>query len=256
MKLILTRPLSCLDAETTGKNPAIDRICQLAVIIIQPDKSTTKFCRLINPGVPIPPEATAVHGITDEMVKDAPSFSSIAKSLHGILKDKDLLTYNGNNFDIPLLAEEFNRCGLAFPSEDQKLLDAQVIFHKKEERSLAAAHKFYLGSEMTDAHDAGADTLAALKVFFAQVEKYEDLSEMETVEQLAEFCKRDNRLDLEGKFVKAENGDVLITFGKYRDQPVQVAFKDKGYLTWLKKAEFTANTKRVLNALIEEVNNK
>jgi DNA polymerase-3 subunit epsilon len=247
------RPICFLDCETTGTNVATDRIVSISV---RKYSSMTDFedrGTLINPGIPIPPKATETHGITDEMVVDKPIFNRIAKSLVDFMSGCNLAGYNIINFDIPLLSEEFSRSGISFPG-DGLMLDACSIFKKKEERNLTAALKFFCGKELTDAHDAMADTIASAEVFFQQLNHYPDLGEL-SIEDLAEYCKWDKRIDLAGNFILNDEGVVVFSFGKYKSEPVvqTMKFKNKGYYDWFMGADFPSQSKTVLRQLMGEL---
>lgn len=257
MKLKLLKPLAFTDLETTGTSVTKDRIVQIAVVIVFPDGRRDKYVTLINPEMPIPATATAVHHITDEMVKDAPKFRDIAGWLYNHLSPCDLGGYNSNRFDIPMLAEEFERCGIEFPIEGQVFVDAQVIFHGMEKRTLGAAYKFYVDPEkdLENAHDALVDTEATVDVFFNQVRIYEDLSEMESISQIVNFFKKEERLDLAGKFIRNEEGIELFNFGKHRGKTVSEGMLDKGYYTWMigDKSDLSSNSKAVAKRLYDQV---
>lgn len=264
----LSRPLCFFDTETTGVNPAKDRIVSIAVIKFYPDGRKDSRYMVLDPEMPIPAEATEVHGITDEMVKGKPKFRQIASALHNFLLDSDLGGYN-ISFDIPLLAEEFERYNaylaallaevsgnakpLEFPIPGTRIVDSCVIFKKKEERTLSAAVKFYLGKDMEDAHNAQADTQASYDVLVAQLERYPDLKEM-SFDEVVEFCKYDGpeRIDLKGVFVIDGDGDPMYGSGKHKDKKVQ---SELGYLSWMVyKSEpgiYTQNTLKIARRLLE-----
>ncbi|MEF2643055.1 MAG: 3'-5' exonuclease, partial [Paramuribaculum sp.] len=176
MKLNLTRPLVFFDLETTGTNITHDRIVEISIVKVMPDGTDTERTRRINPGMPIPAEATAVHHITDADVANEPSFKQIAKSLAEMFKDCDIAGFNSNRFDIPLLLEEFNRAGINLDLSRTRFIDVQTIFHKKEQRTLSAAYRFYCGKNLDDAHSASADTRATYEVLKAQLDRYDDLT--------------------------------------------------------------------------------
>jgi len=266
MKLNLEKDLVALDAETTGLSVSKDRIVQLAMVKIFADgRKPEERCRLVNPGIPIPVEVTAVHSITDEMVKNEPTFSKLAKGIQAFIGDSDLLTYNGNRFDIPLLMEEFERAGLPLDMTGRKTIDAQRIFHKMEPRNLSAAVKFYTGKKMEGAHDAGNDIRATVNVLFGQIKKYDgvDFEEKDgtiiaspiknDMKALHEFCTEPNEIDFQGKVKLDANGVAVLTFGKYQGKPVaESLYGDKNYRNWILTGDFTVDTKKVIERLVNE----
>jgi DNA polymerase-3 subunit epsilon len=253
MELTLKRPLFFFDLETTGTNIVHDRIVELAYIKLHPDGREESKTRRINPGIPIPAEATAVHGISDDDVRDCPTFRQIAKSLADIIGDSDLAGFNSTRFDIPLLAEEFLRADVDIDFSTRKFLDMQVIFHRREPRTLEAAYKFYCGKEaLNDAHSAAADTRATMEVLFGQLERYGDLPH--TVDELAaEYSGHNDNVDLAGRIIRNEQGKEIINFGKYKGQPAEEVLKDTGYYDWIQKGDFTANTKAVIRRIYRRV---
>ena len=194
IKLNLERPIIFFDLETTGTNVTHDRIVELSYIKIYPDGREEKKTRRINPEMPIPPASTAIHHITDEDVKDEPTFRQIAKSLLSIFEGSDIAGYNSNKFDVPVLMEEFGRCGINFDIAGRRFIDVQNIFHKMERRTLVAAYKFYCGANLEDAHSALADTQATYEVLLGQLAKYPELEN--DVEFLAKFSTIGRNLDL------------------------------------------------------------
>lgn len=249
----LDRPLSFFDLETTGTDVANDKIVSIAVSKFLPDGSVIEKYMLLNPGIPIPAEATAVHGLTDEMVKDAPLFKQISRSLYNFLSDTDLGGYNISRFDVPLLCEEFMRCEIPFFELGFKVVDPYVIFVRKEERNLSAAVKFYCDEDMEGAHDATADNLATLKVFRAQIERYPDLAE-KSLEELDEFCADDKvRVDPAGNFVVDEEGDIIFARGKHKGDKCS---EQMGYLKWMIGAKDNKTGKPVYPATTIFVANK
>jgi len=244
----LTKPLAFFDLETTGLNIAEGRIVSIAIHKLNIDGTIEKKYRLINPTIPIPKEASDVHGIVDENVKDEPTFSQLSKGLHGFIKDCDLGGYNAINYDIPLLSEEFARCQIMFPSLQVKMVDAGRIFHLKEPRTLEAAYKKYCGGDMEDAHDAEADTQATYEVFLAQLEQYDDIGK--TTEEIHQFCKDgDNRADLANKIIIDENGDYIFNFSKAKGKRV---IDDVEMANWILDKDFTYNTKMVVKYALEK----
>jgi DNA polymerase-3 subunit epsilon len=246
--LELKRPLAFFDLETTGLNVAEDRICSIAIHKLGIDGEVEKKYTLINPTIPIPKEASEVHKITDDMVKDKPTFRQLSKGIHAFLQDCDLGGYNMINYDLPLLSEEFARCQLMFPSPTVKTVDAGRIFHIKEPRTLESAYLKFCNKTMDDFHNAEADTQATYEVFMAQLEKYDDIGE--TTEEIHKFCKDgDNRADLSNKIVINEKGEYVFNFGKCKGQRVQ---DDVGFANWMLDKDFTYNTKLVVKHALEK----
>jgi DNA polymerase-3 subunit epsilon len=265
MKLNLIRDLLVFDVETTGLSVSKDRIIQLATIKYFADgREPIERVRYINPGMPIPKEVTDLTGINDEMVKDAPTFRQIHKRLLEFIGDADLLTYNGNRFDIPLLLEEFERCGVQLDMTDRKYVDAQRIFHMMEPRTLKAAMKFYCNEELIKAHDALADTKATMSVFEAQVERYEGKETedkhgnkitpiVNNIDALHDFVNDPNELDFQGKIKLNSEGIAVFTFGKYQLLPVgQSLAGDRKYMHWILNGDFCSDTKRHVQRLVNE----
>ncbi len=248
MKLNLKNPLTFFDLETTGVDVAVDRIVEISWLKISPAGQEKSYTQLVNPTVPIPPEVTAIHGISDEDVKDKPTFAELAQSLANDFEGCDFAGYNSNKFDIPLLAEEFLRVDVDFDMRKRKLIDVQVIFHKKEQRTLSAAYKFYCQKEHTDAHSAEADTRATFEILMAQLDHYGDLEN--DVDFLSVFSAQHKNADLAGRIVYNENDVEVFNFGKYKGQPVEdVLKKDPGYFGWMLKSDFPLYTKNVLTKI-------
>ncbi|MDR0834434.1 MAG: 3'-5' exonuclease [Candidatus Symbiothrix sp.] len=245
MKLNLKNPIVFFDLETTGLNIASDRIVEIAYLKVMPNGDEESKTRKINPEMAIPPEATAIHGISDEDVKDAPTFKEIAKSLAAQIEGCDLAGFNSNRFDIPLLAEEFLRAGVDIDFSKRKFIDVQTIFHKKEQRTLVAAYKFYCGETLEDAHSAEADTKATYEVLKAQLDKYPDLEN--DMSFLAEFSAYGNNVDFAGHIVYDDQKREVINFGKHKGRLVEDVFKtDMGYYDWMMTGNFPLHTKKVL----------
>lgn len=247
MNLPLTRPLVFFDLETTGTDIVADRIVQISVLKIFPDKSEESRTRLINPGIPIPAGATAVHGISDDDVRDQPAFRSVARGLFEFLAGCDLAGYNSNNFDVPFLVEEFARCGLEFPQPGTKLIDVCTIFKRKEERTLTAAYKFYCGRTLEHAHDAAADVRATYEVFARQLDRYPDLGAA-TLEELHEYCTREETVDYARKLARNDQGEIVFNFGKYKDQTVT---SQPDYARWMTESDFPEGTKVILRKILD-----
>ena len=210
MKLQLTRPIAFIDLETTGINITNDRIVELAIEKISPDGTKLVKRKLINPLMPIPASSSAIHGITDEMVKDAPSFKQVANEIKQFIDGCDLGGYNSNRFDIPMLLEEFLRVGIEFTADGKKLVDVQKIFHLMEQRTLSAAYKFYCNKVLEGAHGAEADATATWEVLEAQLERYPQIGD--TVDHIMKFTGEDDIVDFARRFVK-DKGIEIFNFG-------------------------------------------
>lgn len=248
MKLQLTRPIAFIDLETTGINISTDRIVEIAIVKISPDESRQVKRKLINPMMPIPASSSAIHGITDEMVKEAPSFKQVANEIKQFLENADLGGYNSNRFDIPMLIEEFLRIGIEFSADGRKLVDVQKVFHMMEQRTLSAAYKFYCQKTLEGAHSAEADAIATWEVLEAQVERYPHIGD--TVESIVKFTGEDDIVDFARRFVK-ENGIEIFNFGKHKGKPVtQVLKEEPQYYDWMMKGDFAMNTKQKLTEIL------
>jgi len=254
MNLPLQRPFAVFDLETTGINVTQDRIVEIAVIKINPDGTEEEFYKRVHPTIPIPKESSEIHGIYDEHIKDAPTFAQLADELAAFLGDADLAGYNSNKFDIPVLAEEFLRCNHSFDIRSRKFVDVQNIFHKMEQRTLAAAYQFYCQQNMENAHNALYDTRVTLEVFKAQLERYQDLSK--TVEGLADFSRQGNVEwhDFAGRLAKNAEGVVIYNFGKHKGKTVEEIFDiEPGYCGWMLDADFPLYTKQLLREEMERI---
>lgn len=248
MKLNLRRPLAFLDLETTGINVSSDRIVEISVLKINPNGSEEWLISRINPEMPIPPKSTAIHGITDEDVADAPKFREIAKNLAAFLEGTDLAGFNAIKFDIPVLAEEFLRVNIDFSFLKRKYVDVQVIFHRKEQRTLTAAYKFYCDRELENAHSSKADTQATYEVLMSQLDRYSDLEN--DVEKLADFSAYNNLVDFAGRIIYDEKGVEVFNFGKHKGKPVETVFRDDpSYYSWMMNGDFPLYTKKILTEI-------
>ncbi len=248
MDLKLKRPIAFLDLETTGINVTNDRIIELSVLKISPNGKEEWMTSRVNPGIPIPEKSTAIHGIRDEDVANSPSFKEIARNLASFLEGCDLAGYNAIKFDIPLLAEEFLRADTDFTFNRRKYIDVQVIFHKKEQRTLSAAYQFYCNRELEDAHSSKADTQATFEVLKSQLDRYVDLEN--DVDKLAEFSSFNTNVDFAGRIILDENGLEVFNFGKYKGKPVETVFsEDPAYYSWMMNSEFPLYTKKVLTEI-------
>ena len=248
MKLKLKRPIVFFDLETTGVDSAKDRIVEVSMIKIMPDGEEICKTRKLNPGMHIPEEATAIHGITDDDVKDCPTFAQVAKSLAQFLQGCDFGGFNSNRFDLPLLVEEFMRAGVEVDFKRRRFIDVQNIFHKKEQRTLVAAYKFYCDRDLTEAHSAEADTRATYEVLQAQLDRYPDLEN--DVDALAEFSSRGESADYAGRILYNEKGEEVFGFGKYKGRPVAEVFRaEPSYYAWMMNGDFPLYTKRVITEI-------
>lgn len=249
MKLNLKRPIIFFDLETTGLDIAKDRIVELCYIRVEPNGNEEARSMRINPEMHIPEVASSVHGITDDDVKDCPTFADVAPQLAATFEGCDLAGFNSNRFDLPLLTEEFMKAGVNIDLSHVQAIDVQNIYHKLEKRTLAAAYKFYCGRDLENAHSALADTQATYEVLQAQLDHYpNDLQN--DVDFLAEFSRMNRNIDFAGRFVYDESGKELINFGKYKGKAIKdVLSRDPGYYSWIMQGDFTLNTKQVLTKL-------
>ncbi len=249
MKLELKKPLIFFDLETTGINITKDKIVEISLIKVMPNGEEIEKTRRINPEMPIPEASTAVHHITDDDVKDCPTFKQIAKDLARIFEGSDVAGFNSNRFDVPMLEEEFLNAGVDFDFSKSRFIDVQTIFHKKEQRNLVAAYKFYCNKDLGElAHSANGDTKATYEVLKAQLERYADLQN--DVEWLSTFSSQNNNVDLAGRIIKNDKGVAVFNFGKYKGQAVEEVLKrDTGYYGWMMQGDFPLNTKKVLTQI-------
>ncbi len=248
MNLQLSRPICFLDLETTGINVSTDKIVEIAIVKISPDGTQVIKRKLINPEMLIPKTASDIHGISDEMVKDAPTFKVVANEIKQFIEGSDLAGYNSNRFDIPMLNEEFLRAGVSVDVESRKLLDVQKVFHMMEQRTLSAAYKFYCQKNLDDAHSAEADAMATWEVLEAQLQKYPQLGN--TVDAIVKFTGEDQIVDFARRFV-IENGVEVFNFGKHKGKPVtQVLKEEPQYYDWMMKGDFALHTKQKLTEIL------
>ena len=248
MQINLANPLVFFDLETTGINISKDRIVEISILKVHPNGKEESKTRRINPDMPIPQEATAIHGITDEDVKDCPKFKEIAKSLAVQIEGCDLAGFNSNRFDIPLLAEEFLRAGVDIDLNKRKFVDVQTIYHKMEQRTLAAAYKFYCDKDLESAHSAEIDVKATYEVLQAQLERYPDLKN--DIKYLSEFSSYNNHVDFAGRMIYNDKGEEVINFGKYKGRLVTEVFNvDPGYYSWIMDGDFALHTKKMLTEI-------
>ena len=248
MKLKIKRPLCFFDLETTGISITNDRIVEMAVIKLYPSEKIEKKVWLINPQIPIPKEVSAIHGITDQMVSEAPSFKQLSKSIYSFIKGCDLAGYNSDRFDIPLLIEELLRSEINFDTKNLKTIDVQTIFHKMEQRNLSAALEFYCDKKIEKAHSAAVDTQATYDVLMAQLDRYDNLEP--NISFLNDFTTRKKSVDFAGYIILNKEGKECFSFGKHKGKTVQeILEKEPGYFGWLLNAEFPLYTKKILTEI-------
>ena len=248
MELKLVKPIVFFDLETTGINIGNDRIVEISMLKIFPNGKKLSKTWLVNPEIQIPKEATALHGITNEKVVTEPTFKELADSINEMIADADLAGFNSNRFDIPLLAEEFLRVGMDFDMNDRKAIDVQVIFHKKEQRTLSAGYKFYCNKELEDAHSAEADTNATYEILKAQLDRYDDIEN--SVEALSYYSSHSKRADFAGFILFNDEDQEIFSFGKYKGRVVEDVLKENpGYNAWIQNADFPLYTKKVLQSI-------
>lgn len=245
MELNLKKPLAFFDLETTGTDIAKDRIVEISIFKVNPNQSTELKTIKINPTIPIPEKTSKIHGIYDKDVENAPTFAQEAKNIANFLKGCDLAGYNSNRFDIPLLVEEFLRVNVNFNIKNRRFIDVQIIFHKKESRTLSGAYKFFCNKTLENAHSAEADTKATYEILKAQLDKYDDLKN--DVDALAKFSYHNKNADFAGRIIFNKAGEEVFNFGKYKGRTVKEVLKrDKGYFSWMLNADFPLYTKKIL----------
>jgi DNA polymerase-3 subunit epsilon len=250
MPLSLARPICFIDLETTGINVSTDRIVEIAIVKIGIDGTKQVKRRLVNPEMPIPKASSEVHGITDEMVKDAPTFKQIANEVKQFMEGSDIGGYNSNRFDVPMLNEEFLRAGIGVDIESRKLLDVQKVFHMMEQRTLSAAYQFYCHKTLEDAHTAEADATATWEILEAQIERYPQIGN--TVESIVKFTGEDEIIDFARRFIY-DNGVAVFNFGKHKGKPVvQVLKEEPQYYDWMMKGDFALHTKQKLTEILNK----
>lgn len=248
MGLELKKPIVFFDLETTGINIAKDRIVEISILKVFPNGNKESKTWLVNPEMKIPKETSEIHGITDEKVANEPTFRQLAKDVETLIKGCDLAGFNSNRFDIPLLAEEMLRVGIDFDMNNRVAIDVQVIFHKKEQRTLSAGYKFYCDKELENAHSAKADTLATYEILLAQIDKYEDIGT--DVKRLSEYSSHQKRADFAGFLMFDEEDHETFSFGKYKGRKVTDVFEENpGYYAWIQNADFPLYTKKVLTQI-------
>lgn len=248
MDLKLKRPIVFFDIEATGLDVVKDRIVEISLLKVHPGGKEEKQTFRINPEKKISKEAFEIHGISNDEVKDEPKFAEVAKDILAYFQNSDIGGYNSNKFDVPMLAEEFLRADIDFDIKSSKLVDSQVIFFKKEQRTLEAAYEFYCGKTLENAHGAEADTFATFEVLKGQLDKYPDLTN--DISQLAEMSKQANNADFAGRIVYNDKGEECINFGKHKGTPVaEVLQKEPGFYKWMMYGDFPRYTKKVLTAV-------
>jgi DNA polymerase-3 subunit epsilon len=248
LNLNLKRPIAFIDLETTGINVSTDRIVEISVLKISPNGKEEWMSSRVNPEMAIPPKSTAIHGIKDEDVAGSPTFKEIAKNLTVFMEGCDLAGYNAIKFDIPVLAEEFLRTNIDFNFRKRRYVDVQVIFHKKEQRTLAAAYHFYCNKELEGAHGSKADTAATFEVLKSQLDRYKDLEN--DIEKLAAFSSFNNNVDFAGRIILDENGVEIFNFGKHKGKSVELVFSEEpAYYSWMMNGDFPLHTKKVLTEI-------
>ncbi|QAA81170.1 3'-5' exonuclease [Aequorivita sp. H23M31] len=256
MELNLKKPICFFDLETTGINVAKDRIVEIAILKVYPNGNKESHTWRVNPEMPIPPESSAIHGITNEMVANEPTFKELAPKVYALIKDSDLGGFNSNRFDIPLLAEELLRSEIDFDMKRALSVDVQTIFHKMEKRTLEAAYKFYCGKNLVDAHSAAADTEATYEVLKSQLDKYDELEN--DIAFLADFSSHKEHVDFAGFISYNAEGFEIFSFGKYKGRLVHDILEvDSGYFGWVINADFPLYTKKVLTRIrLQKLNTK
>ncbi|CAM1349236.1 exonuclease domain-containing protein [Tenacibaculum halocynthiae] len=252
MELNLKKPIVFFDLETTGISIATDRIVEISILKVFPNGNKESKTWLVNPEIEIPEASTAIHGITNEKVVTEPTFKDLSVKINEMIEGCDLAGFNSNRFDIPLLAEELMRVGIDFDMTNRKAIDVQVIFHKKEQRTLSAGYKFYCGKDLKGAHSAEADTLATYEILLAQLSKYDDIGN--TVEELSEFSSHTQRADFAGFILFNDDKQEIFSFGKYKGRLVEDVLKENpGYNSWIQNADFPLYTKKVLRQIKERM---
>ncbi len=251
MSIRLNRPLAFIDLETTGINLGTDRIVEIAIVKSLPNGTKLVKRKLVNPEMPIPAVTSAVHGITDDMVKDAPTFKQIANEIKQFLDESDLAGFNSNKFDIPMLVEEFLRTGIEFRMDGRKMLDVQKIFHLFEPRTLSAAYKFYCQKELVDAHSAEADADATREILDAQVKAYPQLGD--TIESIINAVGDEEIVDFAKRMVY-EDGKIIFNFGRHKGKIVEeVLHKERSYYDWMMQGDFPQYTKQKLTEILHKM---
>lgn len=260
MKLNLKIPLCFFDIEATGVNVANDRIIEIAVIKVFPNGDVQRKTNLLNPTIPVPAESTLIHGITNEDVKDKPTFKEVARDYAKFFEGADLAGFNILKFDVPILVEEFLRADVEFDYSRKKIIDSQKIFHLMEKRTLSAAYKFYCQKAMDNAHSAESDTQASMEVLISQIEKYDGLDVTDSLERKVGMIKNDmetlgklvgnDMIDLAGRMIRNNKDEVIFNFGKHKGKVVEKVFAEEpAYYDWMMNGDFPLDTKRKLTEI-------
>ena len=266
MKFNLDRDLCFFDVESTGLNVIRDRIVQIAIIKYPKNgEDPLEFVELINPGIPISPEAMSVHGLTPDILRNKPTFQQIGKQIFDFIGNSDLAGYNSNRFDVPILMEEFARIGLELDMSKRRTIDVQRIFYKMEPRTLSAAYKYYTGNKMQNAHDALEDVRATIDVLKGQLEMYKDTDIEDQdgtilekpvkndMKVLHDFTTDSNMIDATMRLKYNHEGVIVFNFGKYNGQPVaKVLAEDKQYYNWMLNKEFSSQVKQLIKKIVKE----
>lgn len=248
MMLNLTKPVVFFDLETTGISVTNDRIVEISYLKVFPDGTEVSRTQRVNPEMHIPEEATAVHHISDDDVRDCPTFKQIAQNIANVLEGSDIAGFNSNRFDVPVLAEEFLRAGIDVDFSKTRFIDVQVIYHKMEQRTLSAAYKFYCGKDLDDAHSAEGDTRATYEVLKAQLDRYENLKN--DIKWLSEYTSFTRNVDFSGYFIYNDKDEEIVNFGKYKGRSLaEILQRDPSYYDWIMKSDFPRNTKQVLTRI-------
>lgn len=245
MNLPLKKPIVFFDLETTGTDVIRDRIVEITILRVEPNQKEKILTYLINPTIPIPSHVSKIHHITNEMVKDKPTFKELAHTIYNHFEGADIAGFNALKFDIPILVEEFLRCDIFFNLKNRNIVDVQIIFHKMEQRNLAAAYRFYCHKELENAHSSKADTIATYEILKAQLDKYSELPK--NIKELSSFSSYHRNVDVHGHIIYNDKNEEIFNFGKYKGQIVSAVLKkDTGYYGWIQHADFPEYTKRVI----------
>ena len=249
MNLNLTKSICFFDLETTGLNISKDKIIEISILKVSPDQSESSYTKKINPEMDIPAESTEITGITNEDVKDCPTFAELAEEIKDFIGESDLAGYNSNRFDIPFLIEQFLSHNIDFSMENRRFIDVQTIFHKMEQRTLSAALKFYCNQDLENAHSAEADTKATYDILKAQIERYEEVEN--DVDFLMEFSQngKHKKIDFVGRLAVNEKNEIIYNFGKHAGKTLKAVFEQEpGYHRWMLDNDFPLYTKKIIKA--------
>lgn len=265
MKLSLERPIIFFDLETTGLDLVRDKIIEIFMLKVKPDGTTETYEQLFNPQIAIPEEVINITGITNEMVKDKPTFREKAQEIANFIDDSDFAGFNSNKFDIPLLAEELLNAGIDIDFSSRNSVDVMVLFHRLEPRNLAAAYRFYCNREMENAHTAKADAIATYEILLAMIDKYlenenhadnheNDLIFDKNIKSLSEISKYHKTADLAGHILINKDGKEIFNFGKYKGKAVEEIFTiEPQYYDWIMKSQFPQYTKKIVDKIWQRV---